>query len=76
MPLQTKKAGDCRGVERDGSKSEKWCSLCYKDGAFVSPNTSLAEMTKIVDDALQREHVWFPMRYMAKRQLPKLERWR
>ncbi len=76
MPLQTKKAGDCRGTEADGSKSEKWCSLCYSDGKFRSPNMSLTEMTTIVDDALRKEKVWFPMRYMAKRQLPRLERWR
>ena len=76
MPLHTKRAGDCRGTERDGSKSEKWCSLCYVNGEFVSPNMSLMEMTKIVDDALRREKVWLPMRYMAKRQLPRLERWR
>jgi len=76
MPLHTKRAGDCRGTERGGSKSEKWCSLCYVNGEFVSPNMSLAEMTKIVDDALRREKVWLPMRYMAKRQLPRLERWR
>ena len=76
MPLQSKKAGDCRGTEADGSKSEKWCSLCYSDGKFLSPNMSLTEMTTIVDDALRKEKVWFPMRYMAKRQLPRLERWR
>ncbi|MFM7082321.1 MAG: zinc ribbon domain-containing protein [Actinomycetota bacterium] len=76
MPLHTKRAGDCRGTERDGSKSEKWCSLCYVNGEFVSPIMSLVEMTKIVDDALRREKVWLPMRYMAKRQLPRLERWR
>ncbi|MBM3816335.1 MAG: zinc ribbon domain-containing protein [Actinobacteria bacterium] len=76
MPLHTKRAGDCRGTERDGSKSEKWCSLCYVNGEFVSPNMSLVEMAKAVDDALRREKVWLPMRYMATRQLPRLERWR
>ncbi|NDE48098.1 MAG: hypothetical protein EB019_03895, partial [Actinobacteria bacterium] len=29
MPLQTEKSGDCRGSEKNGSKSEKWCQLCY-----------------------------------------------
>ena len=76
MPLQTKKAGDCRGNESDGSKSEKWCSLCYVDGKFVNPGCTLDDMTVIVDDALKRQGSWFPMRYMAKRQLPTLERWR
>lgn len=35
MLFQTKKAGDCRGTEKDGSRSEKWCSLCYTNGEFV-----------------------------------------
>ena len=76
MPLHTKKAGDCRGSEADGTRSERWCSLCYVDGAFVTPQCTLQEMTSIVDDALRREHASRVMRWMAKRQLPRLERWR
>lgn len=51
MPLYTKRVGDCRGTEKDGSKSEKWCSLCYKNGTFIGPDCTLDEMKKIVDDA-------------------------
>lgn len=76
MPLQTEKAGDCRGTEADGSKSEKWCSLCYMEGRFVNPNCTVDEMIKIVDDALKRDGAWFFMRSMAKKQIPTLERWR
>jgi hypothetical protein len=46
------------------------------DGEFVDPNCSVHEMVSIVDGALKREHVWWPMRYMAKKQIPTLERWR
>lgn len=76
MPLQTKRAGDCRGTEADGNKSDKWCSLCYSDGRFVNPDCSLAEMITIVDDALKRQKSWFGVRWMARRQIPTLERWR
>ena len=76
MPLRTEKAGDCRGTEADGSKSEKWCSLCYMEGRFVNPNCTVDEMIKIVDDALKRDGAWFFMRSMAKKQIPTLERWR
>ena len=76
MPLHSKKVGDCRGTERDGSKSEKWCSLCYVDGSFVNPNCTLNEMIDIVDDALKRDGRWFPMRWAARKQIPTLERWR
>ncbi len=76
MPLQTKKAGDCRGIEKDGSKSEKWCSLCYKDGAFVEPGCTLEEMKTIVDKALVENGSGRLMRWMAQKQLPHLARWK
>lgn len=76
MPLQTKKAGDCRGSEADGTKSEKWCSLCYQNGALINPNMSLDEMRKIVDNALIENGSGRLMRWMAQKQLPRLERWK
>lgn len=76
MPLQTKKSGDCRGTESSGVKSEKWCSLCYRDGRFLDPDCTLEEMVSIVDGALRRERMSSVMRWMAKRQVPRLERWR
>ena len=54
MPLRTKKAGDCRGSEADGSKSEKWCTLCYVNGNFVDPNCTLDQMIAIVDATFER----------------------
>lgn len=76
MPLKTKKAGDCRGAESDGSKSEKWCSLCYENGAFISPSCTLDEMKAIVDKALIENGSGKLFRWLAVKQLPKLERWR
>ena len=75
MPLITKKAGDCRATEADGSKSEKWCSLCYQNGAFISADCTLAEMRKIVDRALVENGSGRLMRWLAQKQLPSLERW-
>lgn len=76
MPLQTKKAGDCRGSEANGSRSDKWCSLCYQHGKFMQPDCTLEEMLDIVDRALRREKANFIMRRLALRQVPTLERWR
>lgn len=76
MPLQTKKAGDCRGSEADGTKSEKWCKLCYESGKFITPDCSLDEMKTIVDNALKEQDSGRLMRWMAQKQLPRLERWR
>lgn len=72
----TKKAGDCRGTEADGSKSEKWCTLCYMNGKFVGPDCTLDEMKKIVDNALKEQGSGRLMRWLAKQQLPRLERWK
>lgn len=76
MPLQTKQAGDCRGTEIDGSRSELWCSLCYQDGAFVGPDCTLDEMRKIVDDALREKGSGRVFRWLAASQLPRLARWK
>ena len=76
MPLQTRKAGDCRGTEADGSKSEMWCKLCYQDGAFYTPNCSLEEMREIVDDALKENGSGKLMRWLAQKQLHSLKRWK
>lgn len=76
MPLQTAKAGDCRGTEADGSKSEKWCKLCYEKGKFLRPDCTLDEMKVIVDDALKEQGSGKVMRWLAQKQLPRLERWK
>ena len=76
MPLITKQSGDCRGTEKDGSKSDEWCSLCYTGGKFVDPDCTLTEMIEIVDRALIDNGSGRVFRWMAKRQVPRLARWR
>lgn len=76
MPLHTQKAGDCRGTEADGSRSERWCSLCYSDGAFVDPECTLAQMQAKVDAVLAENGSNRVFRWLAVRQVPKLDRWR
>ena len=76
MPLNTKTAGDCHGTEADGSLSDKWCSLCYQDGAFVGPDCTLDEMLEIVDNALKEQGSSKPFRWLAAKGIPRLERWR
>ena len=76
MPLFTKKAGDCRGTEVDGSFSKKWCQLCYTNGSFVDPSTTLPQMIEIVDRALKEQGSNPVFRWLAKKQIPSLERWK
>lgn len=75
MPLHTDN-GDMRGTEHDGSKSEKYCVLCYQDGAFVGGDCTVEQMQDIVDTALKRDGYGTLFRWMAKRQIPRLERWK
>lgn len=75
MPLRTPRAGDCRGTEADGSRSETWCALCYADGGFIDPDCTVEEMIRRVDDILARDGAWFLMRRLARRQIPTLARW-
>ena len=76
MPLVTKKHGDRRGSESNGTKSEKWCNLCYLDGKFTGPDCTLEQMLEIVKGAMKREGVNPLMQWMAVKQIPRLERWR
>lgn len=76
MPLVTKKAGDCRGTNSDGTLNDKWCSLCYENGSFRGPDCTVDEMVAIVDKALRDQKAWFIMRWMARKQIPTLERWK
>ncbi len=75
MPLREDKNGG--GTEEDGSLSKMYCSSCYENGEFKRPQISLEEMQKIVDDVLKNEMKWWKIfRWLAVRQIQKLERWR
>lgn len=76
MPLVSKRQGDMRGTEANGSLSEKWCKLCYLDGHFTGPDCTLEEMIEIVDNALKQQKAWVGLRWMARNGIPRLERWR
>jgi hypothetical protein len=74
MPLSKDLAGG--GTEADGSKSELYCSLCYKDGKFAGENCTAGEMQDIVERAMKEQgHSWF-MRKFARLQIPRLARWK
>lgn len=42
MPLDKDRSGG--GSETDGSRSGKYCSFCYREGDFVDPDLTLAQM--------------------------------
>lgn len=76
MPLTEK---DHYGTEADGSKSEKYCVYCYKEGQFTAPELDMNEMIQVSAKgwADQDSTITFED---AKKQMaqviPHLERWR
>ena len=64
------------GTEADGSRSEKYCSLCYRNGAFEHPDFSVGEMQEHCIEQLRRQGMPRFMAWIFTRSLPRLERWR
>ncbi len=63
------------GTEADGSHSPKYCSMCYADGKFVDPDTTVEEMQDLVIEVLEDKHLPGFMARSAAKKIPRLERW-
>lgn len=75
MPLRDDK--NWGWTEKDGNISKMYCSSCYENGEFKNPSMTLKEMQKQIDHILKHEMQWWKIcRYVAVRQIPKLERWK
>jgi hypothetical protein len=74
MPLDKDPAGG--GAENDGSRSETYCSLCYKDGKFAGEDCTVKQMQDIVERAMKEQGFCWPMRKLARMQIPRLSRWK
>ena len=76
MPLQMDPGKG--GTNADESKSEKYCSFCFKDGRFLDEGTSLQEkIEKNIRIAVDKMGISeSDARQMAESILPKLERWK
>lgn len=73
MPLSKDEKGG--GTEANGSKSTIYCSRCYQDGKFTTPNMTAGEMQELVKGKLKEMHFpGFIAGFMTKR-IPKLKRW-
>lgn len=74
MPL--KKDVKQGGTNSDGSKSDKYCSLCYENGSFTQPDFSVAEMQTFCIQQMKECGIPRPLGWLFTRGLPKLERWK
>jgi hypothetical protein len=64
------------GTEADGSESPKYCSYCYKDGAFVQPDWTAADMQAYASKKLQQYGLPGMLADLMTKGIPKLERWK
>jgi len=64
------------GTNRDGSKSELFCSYCYLNGAFTKPDMKVEEMQTFVKNKMKE--MGFPgfIAGFFTKGIPKLKRWK
>jgi Putative zinc ribbon domain len=73
MPLSRDDRGG--GTNADGSKSGKYCSHCYANGAFTLPDITLDEMKGRVKGKIKEAGFPGILAGLFTRKLGKLERW-
>jgi hypothetical protein len=64
------------GTNADGSKSDMYCSYCYKQGQFVNPNLTADEMQAYASKKLQQYGIPVFLANMLTKGIPGLERWK
>lgn len=74
MPLD--KDPNKGGTNADGSISEKYCSMCYRKGAFTNPEMTAKQMQDFVKGKLREMGYGKFKSWLFVLGIPKLERWR
>jgi len=66
------------GTEKDGSKSEKFCSYCYKDGEFMmeSEIDTPQKMQEMCIKMMKKKNMNGILAWLFTRGIPRLERWK
>jgi hypothetical protein len=73
MPkVQDPKGG---GTNKDGTKSDKYCSHCYEKGAFRDEFTDVSQMLNLVRGMLKKMGYGPIKRWLYTAYIPRLERW-
>lgn len=74
MPLEKDKQGG--GTEKDGTKSQLYCSHCYMEGEFTLPDISVKEMKDHVKQKMTKLGIPELMAGLLTQNIDKLERWK
>lgn len=75
-PLKKDKKGG--GTEKDGTRSTKYCSMCYENGLFLTPPEidTPGKMQKFCILEMKEDGINGLFAWLATRSIPKLERWK
>lgn len=74
MPMKKDPQGG--GTNSDGGKSARYCSYCYQNGAFITPNMTVAEMQKLVRGKLKGMGMPGFVAWFFSLNIPRLARWK
>jgi len=74
MPL--KKDPKVGGTSADGAKSTAYCSYCFQNGAFYSPNMTVKEMQVLVKGKLKGMGMPGLVAWFFCLNIPRLARWK
>ena len=76
FPLKKDKKGG--GTEKDGSISEKYYSICYENGVFLTPLEidTPEKMQKFCIQEMKKDGINSFFAWLATRPILKLERWK
>jgi hypothetical protein len=65
------------GSEKDGSKNNKYCSYCYQEGEFTSPEVDTPQkMQEFCIKKMKEQGMPKIIAWVFTRSIPKLERWK
>ena len=74
MPMSKDPAGG--GLNKDGSKNEKYCSYCYQNGQFVGDFKTAKEMQVFVMDMMKKNKIPGVIAWLLTLGIPSLDRWK
>lgn len=74
MPLSRDQAGG--GTNADGSRSQEYCSHCYREGRFTDPQMTVAQMADRVRGKLASLNLPGPAVDRLVSAIPTLRRWK
>ncbi len=65
-----------KGTEKDGSKSNEYCSYCYQNGQFTDPKLTFVDMEEVIKTQMAKMNLPPGLIQKSLDALPHLKRWK